>query len=102
LASVNYYGLVELWDVESGDCLYVLDKEGRRLWAAAAAFSHDDRMLATSGVEGINIWSRGSEDTERVRTSYRLTAAGLEVTDEVMTKEGGWRVFGRSRLSRAP
>jgi hypothetical protein len=44
----------------------------------------------------------GTEDTERGRTSYRLTATGLEVTDEVMTEEGGWRVFGRAQLTPEP
>lgn len=46
------------------------------------------------------LWGTG--DTERGRTRYRLSAAGLEVTDEVMTKEGGWRGFGRSLLARQP
>jgi hypothetical protein len=44
----------------------------------------------------------GTDDTERGRTSYLLTAAGLEVTDEVLTPEGGWRTFGRTRLTRQP
>jgi hypothetical protein len=65
---------------------------GRRATGRARARTEEHTLTV--------LW--GSEDTERVRTSCRLTAAGLEVTDEVMTKEGGWRVFGRSRLSRAP
>ena len=44
----------------------------------------------------------GTDDTERGRTRYRLTATGLDVTDEVMTKEGSWRSFGRSQLARRP
>jgi hypothetical protein len=44
----------------------------------------------------------GTDDSERGRTRYRLTATGLDVTDEVMTKEGGWRTFGRSWLTREP
>lgn len=44
----------------------------------------------------------GTDDTERGRTSYRLTAAGLEVTDEVLMPDGGWRTFGRTRLIREP
>jgi hypothetical protein len=46
--------------------------------------------------------SWGTDDTERGRTSYRLAAAGLEVTDEVLLPEGGWRTFGRTRLTRQP
>jgi len=44
----------------------------------------------------------GTDDTERGRTSYRLTTAGLEVTDEVLMPEGGWRTFGQARLTREP
>ena len=42
----------------------------------------------------------GTDDTERGRSSYRLSAETLEVTDEVLSREGGWRVFGRTRLTR--
>lgn len=42
----------------------------------------------------------GTEDTERGRSRYRIVADTLEVTDEVLTPEGEWRVFGRSRLLR--
>ncbi|MGE0032200.1 MAG: hypothetical protein AB7T20_13875 [Steroidobacteraceae bacterium] len=44
----------------------------------------------------------GTDDTERGRSSYRLTAETLEVTDEVLSGEGEWRVFGGTRLTRAP
>lgn len=44
----------------------------------------------------------GSDDTERGRSSYRIDAEGLLVTDEVFSREGEWRVFGRSRLSLLP
>ena len=44
----------------------------------------------------------GTDDSERGRTRYRLTASGLDVTDEVMTKEGSWRTFGRSQLAHTP
>ena len=42
----------------------------------------------------------GTDDTERGRSSYRLSAETLEVTDEVLSREGAWRVFGRTRLTR--
>lgn len=37
---------------------------------------------------------------ERGRSSYRIAAGAVEITDEVQTADGGWRVFGRSRLAR--
>ncbi len=40
----------------------------------------------------------GTAETEQGRSSYLLGAEGLEVTDEVLTREGEWRVFGRSSL----
>ncbi len=42
----------------------------------------------------------GTDAIERGRSHYRLSAEGLEVTDEVFTKEGEWRTFGRTRLLR--
>jgi hypothetical protein len=42
----------------------------------------------------------GTVETEQGRSSYRLEADALDITDEVMTPEGAWRVFGRTRLTR--
>jgi hypothetical protein len=42
----------------------------------------------------------GSPDIERGRSTYRLTAEALEVTDEAYGKDGGLVVFGRTRLQR--
>lgn len=42
----------------------------------------------------------GTDDTERGRSSYRLEAETLEVTDEVPSAEGEWRTFGRTKLTR--
>lgn len=43
----------------------------------------------------------GSETSaERGRSRYRITNGQVEITDEVQTAEGEWRVFGRSRLAR--
>ena len=44
-------------------------------------------------------WGTG-ESVEQGRSSYRLTDDALEITDEVLTKDGVWQVFGRSRLAR--
>nr|WP_298121741.1 hypothetical protein [uncultured Pseudoxanthomonas sp.] len=43
----------------------------------------------------------GDAATERGRTTYRLDADTLHVTDEVRDKEGQWKVFRRSRLQRS-
>lgn len=37
---------------------------------------------------------------ERGQSRYRLTTGQVEITDELQTAEGEWRVFGRSRLAR--
>ena len=42
----------------------------------------------------------GTPDIERGRSTYRLTADALEVTDEVYTKDLTLAVFGRTRLTR--
>jgi hypothetical protein len=42
----------------------------------------------------------GSPDIERGRSTYRLKAEALEVTDEAYGKDGGLVVFGRTRLQR--
>lgn len=44
----------------------------------------------------------GTPETERGRSSYRISDAGLEVTDEVMGPDGAWRTFGRTTLTRLP
>jgi hypothetical protein len=56
-------------------------------------------MLDDSGALTID-W--GSAETERGRSTYRLLDGSLEVTDEVMNPDGGWRVFGRTILKRSP
>ena len=43
----------------------------------------------------------GTPDIERGRTTYRLTADALVVTDEAYGKDGGLAVFGRTRLTRS-
>jgi len=59
--------------------------------------------LAGSAEAGIMTIRWGtSESAEQGRSTYRLATDALEITDEVLTKEGAWRVFGRSRLARMP
>lgn len=42
----------------------------------------------------------GTPDIERGRSTYRLTAETLEVTDEVYAKDGALAIFGRTTLAR--
>ena len=42
----------------------------------------------------------GSATTERGRSAYRIEGDRLEVVDEVLQKDGRWRVFGRSVLQK--
>lgn len=44
----------------------------------------------------------GGESTERGRSSYRITTEGLDVIDEVLTPEGTFEVFGRTKLKHLP
>jgi hypothetical protein len=57
-------------------------------------------LVATAQVDALAVeW--GDATTERGRTTYRLDADTLHVTDEVRDKEGQWKVFRRSRLQRS-
>lgn len=56
------------------------------------------RLTMDNRMTGTIQW--GTEAVERGRSHYRLSADALEVTDEVLTKEGTWQVFGRTRLTR--
>lgn len=67
-----------------------LDSRGMTLPLTGAV--EDDGTLVV-------LW--GSEDTERGRSSYRLVEDALEITDKVAGADGGWRVFGHTRLLRA-
>jgi len=71
---------------ESGDCRgHWYDSRGAVLPLVVA--SHDDRVVVE--------W--GDMTTERGRTTYRVTeGSSLEITDEVLSKDGGWKVFGRT------
>lgn len=53
--------------------------------------TRDDALVAS--------W--GAPDTEEGETTYRLVAGDrLEVVDRVKSKDGTWREFGRTQLSR--
>jgi hypothetical protein len=43
----------------------------------------------------------GDGDTERGRTTYRLEGDGIAITDEVVGKDGAWKVFGETTASRS-
>lgn len=42
----------------------------------------------------------GDESTERGRTTYRLDEDTLRITDEVLGKDGAWKVFGTTSAER--
>lgn len=56
--------------------------------------------LATSEQADALVVEWGDAGTERGRTTYRVDGDHLDITDEVMGKDGQWKVFGRSRVSR--
>lgn len=57
-------------------------------------------LVATPQADALAVeW--GDAATERGRTTYRLETDTLHVTDEVLGKDGQWKVFGRSRLQRS-
>ncbi len=64
--------------------------------------SNGASLPVTGEVEGdamIILW--GTETSpERGRSTYRLSAGELVVTDEVFARDRGYRVFGRTRLMR--
>lgn len=63
--------------------------------------SHGITQPLNGGVEQDAVTIQwGTEATERGHSYYRLSVDALEVTDEVLTTEGEWRVFGRTRLAR--
>jgi hypothetical protein len=43
----------------------------------------------------------GDAGTERGRTTYRLDEGALRITDEVLSQDGSWRVFGTNRATRS-
>ena len=42
----------------------------------------------------------GDASTERGRTTYRLDEGKLRITDEVLGKDGAWKVFGTTSAER--
>lgn len=92
------------------------DRDGQSWHFKAQAYYHvledgsiagtwfDSRGISlplTGRVEGdVMAIDWGTPDIERGRSSYRLTAETLEVTDQTYAKDGALTVFGRTRLTR--
>lgn len=56
-------------------------------------------LNATAGDDQLVVeW--GDASTERGRTTYRLDEDRLRITDEVLGKEGAWKVFGTTSAVR--
>lgn len=59
------------------------------------------RPIAATSTSGTLVAAWGTAETEVGETTYRLTSADwMEVVDRVKSKDGTWREFGRSTLSR--
>ena len=59
------------------------------------------RPIAATGTEVALVAAWGTPDTEEGETTYRLTSPDrMDVVDRVKSKDGMWREFGRSTLSR--
>ncbi len=59
------------------------------------------RPIAATSTGGTLVAAWGTPDTEEGETTYRLTSPDrLDVIDRVKSKDGTWREFGRSTLSR--
>lgn len=84
----------------AAEALYVCDAEGtcRGHW-------YDSRgmvlpLKATTASDRLVVeW--GDAGTERGRTTYRLEGDGIAITDEVMGKDGAWKVFGETTANRS-
>jgi hypothetical protein len=86
--------------VFAAEALYRCDVDGtcrghwydsRGMILPLSATTEDDRLVVN--------W--GDASTERGRTSYRLDDGTLRITDEVLGKDGAWRVFGTTTAERA-
>ena len=70
----------------------------RATWFDSSGLVRPIRATSTSGTL-VAAW--GTPDTEEGETTYRLTLPDrLDVVDRVKGKDGTWREFGRSTLSR--
>ena len=86
--------------------------EGQAYYRATADGRYKGMWFDNSGAmrpvdaahEGEALVSRwGTPDTEEGETTYRLTAGDrLEISDRVKSKDGTWRTFGESTLTRQP
>ncbi len=84
------------------EALYLCDGDG-----ACRGHWYDNRgmvlpLAATAG-GGRLLVEWGDASTERGRTAYRLRDDGvLEITDEVLGRDGAWKAFGRTSAARIP
>lgn len=65
--------------------------DSRGMVLPLSATAGDDRLVVE--------W--GDASTERGRTTYRLDEDTLRITDEVLGKDGAWKVFGTTSAERA-
>lgn len=79
----------------AAEALYLCDAQG-----ACRGHWYDSRgMKATTASDRLVVeW--GDADTERGRTTYRLDGEGMAITDEVLAKDGVWKVFGQTTATR--
>ncbi|WP_146910444.1 hypothetical protein [Arenimonas daejeonensis] len=81
------------------EALYLCDPAG-----ACRGHWYDSRgmvlPLAATATPDRVVVDWGDADTERGRTTYALTGNQLRITDEVLGKDGVWKVFGRTVARR--
>ncbi len=85
--------------VFAAEALYRCDPQG-----ACSGHWYDSRgmvlPLKTTAEKDRLVVEWGDDKTERGRTTYRLDADGLRITDEVLAKDGTWKVFGTTFAKR--
>lgn len=83
----------------AAEALYLCDAQG-----ACRGHWYDSRGMVlplkanTASDRLVVEW--GDADTERGRTTYRVDGDGIAITDEVLSKDGVWKVFGQTTAAR--
>ncbi len=73
----------------------------RATWFDSSGLVRPIAATATADAAGTLVAAWGTAATELGETTYRLIAPDrMEVVDRVRSKDGTWREFGRSALSR--
>ena len=84
----------------AAEALYLCDAQG-----ACRGHWYDSRgmvlPLEATTASGRLVVAWGDVDTERGRTTYRIDGDGIAITDEVLDKDGAWKVFGETTASRS-